>query len=65
MRVSCVPTEDSQLPQNLKHTIYLRITLGFLPLSKKKDLKQPAPFKFHTFTEEGVCEEDPTSTSLL
>lgn len=23
MRVSCVPTKDSQLPQILKHTIYL------------------------------------------
>lgn len=37
MRVSCVPTKASQLPQNLKHAIYLWITLGFFtPFKKKK-----------------------------
>lgn len=65
VRVSCVPTQYSWLLKNLKRTVFLlRITWVFVP-PKKQDLKQPAPFKFHIFAEEGVCEEDPTSTSLL
>lgn len=39
MRVSCVPTKASQLPQNLKHAIYLWITLGFFTPFKKKKKK--------------------------
>lgn len=35
MRVSCVPTQHSRLPKNLKHTVYLwRITWVFVPEKK-------------------------------
>lgn len=55
MRVSCVPTKDSQLPQNLKHKTYLWITSGFLLLSKKKkrDLKQQLLSNF-TYSQKRV-----------
>lgn len=46
------------------YSLSLKNNMGFCT-PKKGDLKQPAPLKFHIFTEEGVCEEDPTSTSLL
>jgi len=37
VRVSCVPTQYSQLPKNLKHTVYLcRITWVFVSPPQKK-----------------------------